>query len=223
MLNINNIKKYILVLPTNQDRVNNAYYIKNTYFNDIEIKYVINSKFDEYAFNAIQQLPPFETNTWDDLLPHFHDNKIREYSCAYEHYRIIKEAYLLGYENILVLEDDVIVKDINLINEFLAHAPEEFDLLKIGYWNGDLKTCNDLPINNDLYEKENIYWIESNKMQRYGTMANIYSRTGMKKYIDYQDEHVCLADVWTYELNADKKYITSIPLFDLMKIKSSIG
>lgn len=220
-LNIYEIPKYILTMPTNEERMANVKHIKENIFPDINIRYAINSVWDEYAYENIQKLPWIETNTWDDLIPHFH-NKISEYSCSYEHYRIIKEAYLLGYDNVLVLEDDVIFEDIDLINEFLEHAPEEFDMLKLSYWNGDIKTFNEMPINPNLYKNEKIYWIESNKMQRYGTIANLYSRSGMKKYLDYQDKNVGLADVWTYELNDDKKYIASIPIINGTTFESMI-
>lgn len=43
-----------------------------------------------------------------------------EYDCARNHYTIIKTAYDLGYEHILVMEDDIrFLKDANIFNMYL--------------------------------------------------------------------------------------------------------
>ena len=221
MINLKEIKKYILVLPTNKDRLNNANYIKSNIFNDLEIKYVINSEFDKFAYeNIINTLPDIQTTIWEDLLPHY--RKIQEYSCALETYRIIKEAYLLGYDNILYLEDDAKIENLNLIQEFLNHAPQNFDLLKLGYWNGNVKTFQYEDYGIKLYKEKNIYWIPSNDMPRYCNLANIYSRTGMEKYIKFQDKNLALGDLWTYIINDDKKYISTISLVNQINTVSSI-
>ena len=222
MIQLKDLKKYILVLPTNQDRVNNAYHLKSI-FPDLIIHYVINSEFDRNAYNIIHDTYPWlDNNIWKNKIPHY--KNIQEYSCAYEHYRIIKEAYLLGYDFILVLEDDIGFNDnIDEINKFLEHAPEDFDMLKLAYWNHDVKTGI---YDNELttYFDKGIYWVESNKHMRYGAHANIYSKSGMKKYIEYQDNNFGEADLWTYIENDDKKYVSAKPLFNVdNNIQSSLG
>lgn len=211
MIQLNDLKKYILVLATNEDRLNNANYLKNTYFNDLEFKYVINSPFDNISMDKLNKLPQLELNIWKGKFPHY--KNINEFSCAFEHYRIIKEAYILKYPYVLVIEDDIAVEyNIDLINKFLYHAPEKFDMLKLGYWPHNIIT-QEYEDTKKLYEEDGIYWVKSNDMLRYGTQANIYSYNGMRKYLKFQEKTFCTADLWTYIPNNDKKYISTIPLF----------
>lgn len=52
-------------------------------------------------------------------------NEIGMFACAMAHYEIYKEAFYLNYNRILVLEEDVIfLKDINLIEKLLDHMPK---------------------------------------------------------------------------------------------------
>ena len=59
-------------------------------------------------------------------------------------------------------------------------------------------------------------------MPRYCNLANIYSRTGMEKYIKFQDQNLALGDLWTYIINDDKKYISTISLVNQINTVSSI-
>lgn len=221
MINLKEIKKYMLVLPNNIDRKNNATYIKNQYFPDLELKYVINSPFDKISMDCINNFDLINTiPIWGSKIGHY--KNVYEFSCAYEHYRIIKEAYLLKYPYIFIMEDDISLNyNLDIINEFLLKCPDDFDMLKLGYWNHNIKT-GEYEDFNYLYKDQKKYWIPSNEMMRYCTLANIYSYNGMKKYLDFQEKNYGPADLWTYFPNDDKKFISTISLFGTINTTTTI-
>ena len=48
-------------------------------------------------------------------------------------YSIIKETYELGYNNVLILEDDIqFNKDLSLLRNTLNNIPEDYDILQFG-------------------------------------------------------------------------------------------
>lgn len=55
---------------------------------------------------------------------------ISGFGCALSHYSAIKSAYELGYNSILLLEDDIIIRDnIDLVFEYLDSIPEDWNYL----------------------------------------------------------------------------------------------
>lgn len=54
------------------------------------------------------------------------------FDCAYNHYSIIKQAYLRGFNNILIIEDDIHFNDdITLLNNIIENIPQDYDVLKL--------------------------------------------------------------------------------------------
>jgi GR25 family glycosyltransferase involved in LPS biosynthesis len=55
---------------------------------------------------------------------------ISGFGCSFGHYNAIKSAYELGYNSILVLEDDIIIRDnIDLVFDYLDNIPENWNYL----------------------------------------------------------------------------------------------
>lgn len=54
--------------------------------------------------------------------------------CTLGHYRILKTAYELGLNTVLVLEDDIrFLKDLDLLDAVLRDLPTDFDLAKLNW------------------------------------------------------------------------------------------
>lgn len=148
-------------------------------------------------------------------------NKPNEYNCTREHYTIIKTAYLNGYENILIFEDDIyLLNDKELFNKFIDNIPEDYDIIRLG---GSCDYEHQELVN--LYKNENIYWTKL-EFGLWGTFGYGLSRKGMKYYIDYIDNIMCSADTplfvntniypkygqCKYKYNELNHYISTIPL-----------
>lgn len=77
------------------------------------------------------------------------------------HYKIIKEAYELGYNKILIIEDDsIFLKDINRIEEILNNLPNDYELCYLNWTlyhqeNAEIYDYNDyfkyFKTNNDIW------------------------------------------------------------------------
>lgn len=53
------------------------------------------------------------------------------FGCAISHYSIIKEAQLLGYNKILILEDDLcFLKDAAILEHYFNNLPDDWDCIK---------------------------------------------------------------------------------------------
>lgn len=148
-------------------------------------------------------------------------NKPNEYNCTREHYTIIKSAYINGYENILIFEDDMyLLNNKELFYKFIDNIPEDYDIIRLG---GSCDYTHDELI--DLYKKENIYWTKL-EFGLWGTFGFGLSRKGMKYYIDYIDNVMCSADTplfvntniypkygkCKYKYDELNHYISTIPL-----------
>lgn len=95
--------------------------------------------------------------------------------CAFNHYMCIKEAYLLGYNNVFIMEDDIaFLKDVDLIYKIIKHIPEKYDIIEFDYVLSDINYLNPIYKINEYYS-----WGE-------GLLASCYSlsRDGMKMVID---------------------------------------
>ena len=61
-------------------------------------------------------------NDWNDNLPHLNAR------CTYGHYFMIREAYELGYEKVLFIEDDIrFLKDVDMIENVLENLNFDTD------------------------------------------------------------------------------------------------
>lgn len=133
------------------------------------------------------------------------------YHCTREHYTMIKIAYELNYDYILIFEDDVKLLNKKNWDLFMNNIPDDFDLIRYS-------CIIDFPCpeeyinnyyNNILYSKL--------KYNIWSTGAYALSRKGMKYYIDYINNlhYTCNADIPfffapnTKEINS---YISSIPI-----------
>jgi GR25 family glycosyltransferase involved in LPS biosynthesis len=90
--------------------------------------------------------------------------------CALSHYTCVKSAKLLGYKNVLILEDDTcFIKDTLLLKEYLNNLPADWDYIKYSLCHSEYrninalyKTVNNINENYFLIKKELPAWFSSN-------------------------------------------------------------
>lgn len=122
------------------------------------------------------------------------------FNCAFEHYTIIKQAYLRGFNSILIIEDNCeFIKDKKLFKDIFDNIPEDYDIIK--YYSGIFyENDNDDNIINKYYNRYN--FVNGN------TTCYALKRNGMKLVIDqynkcFEPSDIVLDKAMDY--NSDKK------------------
>ena len=171
-------KIYVLSLITNKERQKFITYQFNQLGLDFEFVYGI----DFYNFKNIE---------WPDVLKYteWHGGGTSEdFGCTMTHYQAVMQAYYLGYNNVLIFEDDVCLnKDISVFEDMLNNIPENIDFIDY-----DPRLC---------FQEDQQQLIEciNNSNERYlnlddfpfrgAAMFAIMNRDTMKLYLDNQ--HKC--------------------------------
>lgn len=109
-------------------------------------------------------------------------SKIGPFSCDIAHYSAIKQTYELGYENMLLMEDDIrFLRDTELIAAIVGTLPPDYD-----YAQFERAKPYEMPMDKWLALKDsphfNRYWIPFANLRGGGCYA--MSREGMKHMID---------------------------------------
>jgi len=119
-------------------------------------------------------------------------NKInlRLFGCTLGNYMAVKQAYEFGYNNVLIIEDDVcFTKDKKLLEQYFNNVPNNADMIRYSYRcvnENDLDLLEN--ISKDKYNQQYLLSgkdIPNTKIQYCGTSIwAIMNRKTMKKYID---------------------------------------
>lgn len=118
-------------------------------------------------------------------------NHPNEYDCARNHYTIIKTAYDLGYEHILVMEDDIrFLKDANIFNMYIKKIPNDYDILRFGAFT--------LEPYIEKYLLGDEFWFKHKDALVWNTSMYALSRRGMIYYLACMDTLLSMADVPLY-------------------------
>jgi GR25 family glycosyltransferase involved in LPS biosynthesis len=111
------------------------------------------------------------------------------FDCAYNHYSIVKQAYIRGFNSILIFEDDIEFNDdIDLLNTIIENIPNDYDVIKF--------------INTEIYHKKfqikhigYFRLINEKNNFLYSTLCYALSRKGMKVLIDEYESNFTCADI----------------------------
>jgi GR25 family glycosyltransferase involved in LPS biosynthesis len=119
---------------------------------------------------------------------YFFDGNIK---CTLAHYEIYKEALGMGYERILVIEDDMVFhKDVKLINDIFTSMPN-YDIILFDKWMHNKEKYRSL-VN---WRKINDYYCEyDDDMLSTGCYA--ITRKGMQHIVNEQEFFFQPADFW---------------------------
>lgn len=175
-------KIYVITAILSKERQKSIKYQLDNLGIDFEFIYGIdfyNIKHDR--FNNIINYPNM-------VLEYNHMNNDGVYGAAMSHYKAILLSYELGYNNVLIIEDDAcFINDIKLIENYFNNIPEDADFITytprfMEYY--EYNKFNDYILKN----KNNKYIIldkSYNSLCGNGMYA-ILNRDVMKKYIDNQ-------------------------------------
>lgn len=120
----------------------------------------------------------------------------RDFGCAISHYNCILWAYELGYDSVLVIEDDICLKKSkSLIEQSFANIPEDADFVTWDprfYYNDDkVKFYN--------FMHNSVGWYTPYNGEFYflfgGMMYALLNRKAMELYIENQHNNFCPPDV----------------------------
>lgn len=200
-------KIYVISLITNKERQEFIKYQFNELGLDFEFIYGI----DYYNFQNI---------TFPDVYKYtLEAPKIKgtsmDFGCAMAHYAAVMQAYYLGYNNVLIFEDDVCLNtDKHLIEEMLNNIPNN-----IGFVEYDLRCLMEIDQNkiiNIITSSNDRYKPLGKEVRKYGAaMYGLMNRDIMKLYLDSQRQCLLQSD-WVKNFWFDttiERYISTKCLF----------
>ena len=156
--------------------------------------------------HPIEKMHSLEWNMHKD---EFHLYRPFEYSCAREHYTIVKTSYNLGYKKILVMEDDIaFMKDLNALSKMLTESPEDADFLRFhacSVYDQALR----VPKHNSSWNKD-LFSVWNLSCTAYMT------RKSMQYYVWCQDKKFQVADMPLYMASVNfgkiRSYLSRVPI-----------
>ena len=172
-------KIYVLSLITNKDRQEFITYQFNQLGLDFEFIYGID-------------IDNFENIHWPDLFDNPKDRP-KDLSCTLTHYQAVMQAYHLGYNNVLIFEDDVCLnKDMSLFEDMLNNIPNDADFVTYDYRNSE---NYENEIIKKIKETKNKYIkIEYDNSFYGGAMFGIMNRKTMELYLNSQHDDIHMSD-----------------------------
>lgn len=138
------------------------------------------TKLPEIYLKCSRLFPSLKLEYYDNIEKYNKYIYANNFSVSINHLNIIKISYELGYNKILILEDDINFNEYegDMYDKIIDYIPEDYDLLKF-----DNDDCFDTLQKKDLVKSP---FVKMNK-DNYNFHSNFYSlsRNGMKIYIDY--------------------------------------
>lgn len=179
---------YVLTLPSYKNRYTFMY--KQLKKLDIKFKIIFGTDF----YN-IKNDSKNNTIIYPDI---WNDGTIttgKDFSCTILHYNAVYQAYELGFNNILIMEDDICFKkDKNLIEYCFNNIPDDADFVTYDprfYFDNDFKQFkNDINNTNDLYFRDNGQY----QSMFGGMLYAIMNRQTMKLYLENQRTNLAMSD-----------------------------
>lgn len=157
-------------------------------------------------------LHPLELNYSLEL--NSHKNRVHlfrpsEYSCAREHYTLVKTSIELGYSKIMIIEDDTsFMNNLDKMAEILGNAPEDADFLRF-------HVCSTFDKFRDV-KAFNKHWKKDAFSAWNATCTAFMTLKSMKYYVVFQDKKFQVADMPYFMIPANHKKIKSyIPIIPL--------
>ena len=197
-------KIYVLSLITNHKR--RKFIIDQFKYLDIQFEFIYGTDFYNLKYDANNKqikYPDVHINETHDFF-----RQSGDYGCTLSHYNGILFAYELGYNNILIIEDDIcFIKDKNLIYKCINNIPDDADYVT---WDPRFIIYNDYVYYKQFINNKNIYTNITNKLGNIpmigGMMYGIMNRKSMEIYLNNQRNSMKMSDL-IGEFNVGNKYI----------------
>ena len=199
-------KIYVISLTTNHSRQK---FIKEQFNNlNIDFEFIYGTDF----YNIRRDYKGSVIN-WPETF--VGDNRISgSFGCSITHYQAVLQAYEFGYNNVLIIEDDIcFIKNKQLIEYYLNNIPKDADFIS---WDPRFVYENEYNIIFNQIKNTNNYWIELQDDINYligGMMYGLMNRDIMKLYLDNQRKMFNISDsvlgIWRFPKENIKRYIAS--------------
>ena len=192
-------KIYVLSLITNKDRQE---FIKEQFSKlNLDFEFIYGIDFLNIRYDALHTLifyPEMFDSSWQSLNnDKMYDGRCKNFSCTLSHYMAVLYAYNLGYNNVLILEDDIaLIKDSKLIEYYLNNIPEDADFVT---WDPRFLTPLEqkVIIKNLKNLDENDYWYHLDNNIKWlcgGMMYGLMNRKSMELYLNNQRTSMHMSD-----------------------------
>ena len=212
-------KVYCLHLAEAEYRyVTSKYYFEQVgVLDQIEYWWTVKRPFD---CNCIEYFPALKNVYYDNYVSKNSSVYAAVFNCAYEHYTIVKQAYLRGFNSILIFEDDVKIHvNKEQFENIMNNVPSDFDIIQF-YDTDRWYRKQAYEIVDILENKDFTKFIKPpTNLDKYSTLCYALSRNGMKEVIDIHDRlGLAIADKIFNEIDMTKlnyyipEYITISPL-----------
>lgn len=182
-------KIYIISMPTYKNRIE---FMKKQ-LDDLGIQYsfIFGTDFDNIKNDSINneiKYPQLFSNEYLNCTG-------KDFSCTVSHYNAVYQAYEFGYNNVLIIEDDVcFLKDKEFIKKYLTNIPKDADFVTYDprFWiDNDFEMFKyDLINCKDMFIKDNGQY----KFMFGGMVYGIMNRQTMKLYLENQRKKFCMSD-----------------------------
>lgn len=190
---------YILNLVTRKDRKENI----ERQFKELGLPLPDTTEFIKYyyavpfPYNAVITDAFNRTGTGKFTKPN-------EYDCSRNHYNIIKISYELGYQRILIIEDDILfLKSADEIKRYLENMPSDANICQFGCFSADPR----LPRILEDYSIGNSDWVLMDKIGVWNTSGLCYDRIGMEYYLAFMDKIFWVADGPLYKAPCNSRLV----------------
>lgn len=181
-------KIYVISLITNKKRQNFIRY----QFNELGIKFEFIYGIDFYKIRKDYKKDKI---IWPETFLN-NPNSSKTFGCSISHYNAVLQAYYAGYNNVLIIEDDIcFIKNKSLINDYLINIPKNADF--ITYDPRFLVKEEQTLVINDFIKNNNKKWLTIDNEIDSLSCALIYgimNRKTMKLYLDMQRNSLNPAD-----------------------------
>lgn len=130
------------------------------------------------------------------------------FDCAYNHYSIIKQAYMRGINSILIFEDDILFNNTNILKNIINNMPNDYDVLKFHNQFCDRKN---IIVNNSFFQL-----IDNPDKYYHSTLCYALSRKGMEAVINEYESNLVAADIVLNNITSNKDikfYVLKLNIF----------
>lgn len=200
---LDNIDKVFFICVTEETRrLNTVQWMINLLFgkDKSEIRLTSKNKLLKDCTDILRD--KFQTNRYDTALLVENKEYVYNYiySCAFNHYDLIKSAYYRNFNRIMICEDDFSIprRFHHVFRNALMNIPDDADLVQMNHYPLTvlMNVCNynyyspyDEDVNNYFYKVTNLVdrWYASSK-------CYILSRKGMERMIYYYENKLLSSD-----------------------------
>lgn len=179
---------YVLHMAENKERYENIMkeLSKLQIENEVEIWWTCNKPINNIIGKFILSLRTSYYSGIRQIKPNVYGNV---FDCAYNHYSIIKQSYLRGFNSILILEDDVIFKkNLAEFKKIINAIPKDFKIVKLASSaiENNVQNCNEVFI-----DKNHTDW----DRYKFGATCYALSRSGMEILIKEYEKKFTVSDI----------------------------